>query len=347
MDTIELAETDEQKAERIAKWRLSRALADAPALLAHVRGMAISGAIDRGEVLREQTAPVRLRPLSDADSVYAQLIDWVMDIASQLQLSPPSSQVLAWNLMDPDAAWDDYRGFRAGTTPSAANLLTSIQTLWLVGHMTQIEAWAGYQSFRDDVTDKLWRLRSRYPMQARRERSTSDRECPACGQEAVSADWWSEEMREVDVSCQACGLKIEADVKVRIGNKRVGVLDLLDWETRENRDCTCRYPGDPDSDCPVHHPDGPDTMGAWPSDTRTLPSPSRPSECSQPRSEANTSLRSTGLTSETASSRKPSRSVVHVPATTADFEHESDLKPGEVVCQSCFIVKPCPCEDGQ
>lgn len=254
METI--IETDEEKAERIQQWRLHRALSDAPTLLAHVRAQAISGGVDRGEVLREQTAPLRLRALSDSDSVYAQLIDWVMNIADALRLSPPSTAVLAWNMFDPDNAVDDYRGFRAGTTVAAAELLTSIQTLWLVGHMTQIEAWSGFREFRDDVTDKLWRLRSRFPMEDRRERSTSDRQCPACGEMAVSADWWSPEMRDVDVSCRECGFKIDANVKIRIGDKRVGVLDLLDWDVRESRECTCAYPGDPLSTCPVHHPEG-------------------------------------------------------------------------------------------
>lgn len=23
-----------------------------------------------------------------------------------------------------------------------------------------------------------------------------------------------------------------------------------------------------------------------------------------------------------------------------------DIKPNEVVCESCFTIKPCPCEDG-
>jgi len=23
-----------------------------------------------------------------------------------------------------------------------------------------------------------------------------------------------------------------------------------------------------------------------------------------------------------------------------------DIQPGEVVCQECFMVKPCPCQDG-
>lgn len=318
METI--IETEEEREERIQKWRLNRALREAPELLAHVRGMAVSGGVDRGEVLREQTAPVRLRPLSDSDSVYAQIIDWVISLAEQLHLAPPAPSVLAWNVMDPDDAWDDYRGFRAATTPEEAALLTRIQTLWIVGHLTTIEAWPGYGRFREDLLDILWRLRSRYPMAARKERGTTDRECPACGELSVSASWWSEDVHDVEVSCAGCGYRLEPHVKVRIGEKRVGVLDLLDWETRENRECTCLYPGDPLSDCPVHHPD-------------TAKVTERPQE----------------RLSQRILAPAPRRAPVPVrlSETVAEGIHLSALKRSETVCGACFIVKPCACDDGQ
>lgn len=239
-------ETEEAIEERIQQWRLIRALQEAPDLIAHVRGQAISGRVDRGEVLREQTAPVLLSPLSDSDSVYAQLIDWVMNIAGQLRLAPPSLTVVAWNLFDPDNAKDDFRGFRAGTTAAAAHLLTGIQTLWLIGHRSQIETWSGYREFRDDVTDMLWSLRSRYPMEERTDRATHPRKCPLCDEpNSVTAHWWTDDTRDVLVQCGTCGFTIDTPTQI---------LDWLDWDTKENRQCTCRYPGDPSGTCPTHHP---------------------------------------------------------------------------------------------
>jgi transcription elongation factor Elf1 len=246
MDIIE-QETDEERVERIQKWRLQRALVEAPELLAHVRSIAVSGRSERGETLGEWTAPMRITAADDVDDVYGQLIDWVMWAAEELKLSPASVSVVAWSIDE------KVHGFRAETTIEAARLLTSINTGWMLAHEAELEGWANYATFRDDVLQLLWRLRAKYPMQQRRERSTEDRECPACGDQAVSAEWFSDSMHDVEVSCAACGFELEAHVKVRIGTKRVGVLDLLDWETRENRECTCRYPGDPGGDCPVHH----------------------------------------------------------------------------------------------
>lgn len=238
MDTI--IETDEERAERIQRWRLHRALGDAPTLLEYIRRVATSGQGERGEVLREWAAPMRITAVDDIDDVYERIIYWVLTAAASLKLAPASTAVVAWTLQE-----GDVKGFRAEATPEGVGLLTRLQTSWLLVHEEQLQSWDLYETFREDVLGMLGALRGRYPMDARRERATSDRQCPACGQVAVSADWWSEEMRDVDVSCRECGFRVEAKTKI---------LDALDWEVRESRECTCRYPGDPLSSCVVHHP---------------------------------------------------------------------------------------------
>jgi Zn ribbon nucleic-acid-binding protein len=308
-----IIETEEERAERIQRWRLHRALGDAPDLLEYIRRVATSGQGERGEVLREWSAPMRISAVDDIDDVYERIIYWVKTAAEDLRLAPAATTLVAWAL-----AQGDVKGFRAEATPEGVALLTRLQTSWLLVHEEQVQTWALYGTFRDDVLDMLWSLRARYPMDARRERSTTDRVCPACGEQAVSASWWSESMRDVDVSCAECGLVVEAKTKI---------IDALDWEVQESRDCTCAYPGDPLSTCPVHHPEG-----ALPHDLVGLPVVPK--------------LRDGG---HIAPAPVPvvARGDANPASSFADVEFESDLRPGEVVCPSCFMVKPCPCEDGQ
>ncbi len=307
METI--IETDEAEAERIQRWRLHQALRRAPDLLEHVRRVATSGQGERGDILREWSAPMRISAVDDIDDVYERIIYWVMTTAAALKLAPATTTLVAW------AARGEVKGFRAEATPEGVALLTRLQTSWLLVHEEELQGWELYETFREDVLEMLWSLRARYPMDARRERSTSDRVCPACGEQAVSASWFSESMRDVDVSCSECGYVVEAKTKI---------LDALDWELEEVRACTCRYPGDPLSACPVHRPDGPaaDVLA----DVQPI---------------ATADLGRTNQLIETATAL--ARRSLH----SSFVDHETDLRPGEVVCESCFTVKPCPCEDGQ
>lgn len=43
--------------------------------------------------------------------------------------------------------------------------------------------------------------------------------------------------------------------------------------------------------------------------------------------------------------QKPSGAYVH--EVCPEAPDVLDLRPGEVVCSSCFMIKPCPCDDGQ
>jgi len=242
-------ETDEDRQERIQKWRLARALREAPDLLAHVRSIAISGRSERGETLGEWSAPLRITAVDDADAVYALLVSWVIHLAHLIQVSPPSLTVVAWSLRDKDlTAGEKLLGFRAESTPEGVALLIRTQTMWLLIHQEQIEGTETYDDFRRQTLRALWSLRSRYPMQQRRERSTEDRECPACHRWMVRASWFSDDMRDAQVRCHGCGYVMDTPVKM---------LDALDWDTKEGRDCTCRYEGDPKGAkrCPVHQTD--------------------------------------------------------------------------------------------
>lgn len=250
METIQ--ETEEDRQERIQKWRLHRALGDAADLLAHVRSIAISGKVERGETLGEWSAPLRVSAVDDADEVYRLLVTWVIRLAREMHVAPPSVAVVAWSLRDEGLAVDERMlGFRAETTVEGAKLLVGIQTMWLLVHELSIErsvSAESYALYREQVLKGLWQLRVRYPMQQRRERSTEDRECPACGRWMVKASWFTDDMRDAEVRCYGCGHMLTAPVKV---------LDALDWDTRENRQCTCRYEGDPKGgrSCPVHQTD--------------------------------------------------------------------------------------------
>lgn len=37
---------------------------------------------------------------------------------------------------------------------------------------------------------------------------------------------------------------------------------------------------------------------------------------------------------------------VHHGCATREKPSRLDLQPGEVVCTDCFMIKPCPCQDG-
>ncbi|UAJ78330.1 hypothetical protein IT072_13790 [Leifsonia sp. ZF2019] len=192
-------ETEEQRAERIAHWRLTRALTDAPEILTHVRAIALSNP-ERGETLTEWNAPMRITAEDDASDVYARLGEWVENFSDWLNIAPPVAHIAAQRIRR-----GDMQGFHANVTAEGAGLLTGLLTSWLLIHQEQTSTHPAYLAdYRDDVTTLLWELRKKYPIERGREKPTYPRPCPVCGEYAIRADWWSENPGDVEVKCTEC-----------------------------------------------------------------------------------------------------------------------------------------------
>ncbi|UOE45490.1 hypothetical protein [Agromyces larvae] len=214
------AETEDQAELRLLRHRARRNLTEAPDLLAHVRAIAISGRTEKGETLPEWAAPMRITAADDSDSVYAQLINWVGYWSEQLKSPPPSATIIAWSNAR------ETQGFQASTTVEGAHLLTAMQTLWLAARDDLIAQYGGSypgaaQSYWADVDRMLRDLRSTYPLAPRPPRLVHPRPCPSCGVAAVSAEWNSEDIHDVQVWCSACGHVIPAD-------SYAGILEWLE-----------------------------------------------------------------------------------------------------------------------
>ncbi|WP_025158885.1 hypothetical protein [Leifsonia aquatica] len=200
--------TDEQRAEEVATWRLTRALREAPELFTHARALTLSRA-EAGETLSEWNAPMRITVEDDASDAYARLGEWVENFAMWLNIAPPVSHIAAQRIQR-----GDMQGFRAGVTPEGAGLLVNLLTSWLAIHSTRIATHDAHPTYREDVTSLLWRLRSKYPLDRGRERDVLPRTCPECGIPGVQAEWWSQNNADVEVSCMICGFTIDpADYK--------------------------------------------------------------------------------------------------------------------------------------
>ncbi|MEO7018325.1 MAG: hypothetical protein ABI067_17595 [Leifsonia sp.] len=195
-------ETEDQRQESIAEWRIGRALSDAPELFIHARALTLSRP-EAGETLPELNAPMKITTEDDASERYARLAEWVDYFAGTLNIAPPVVRLAARRVNG------EVHGFRAHVTPEGAGLLVSLLTMWLRIHHEQLQADAAYPTYRDDVTEFLWELRKKYPLERGRERSVEARACPECADYGIQAEWWSENRGDVEVSCQICGHKIE------------------------------------------------------------------------------------------------------------------------------------------
>lgn len=205
IDTLDVRdhETDEQRAERITEWRLAGALRDAAELFIHARALTISGRAEAGETLTEWNAPMRITPEDDASERYARLAEWVDNFAVDLNIAPPVVRIAARRVDN-----GDTQGFRAHVTPEGAGILVSLLTAWLSIHHEQITAHQAYLVYREDVTDFLWEMRRKYPVDRGREKPIIPRPCPECGELAIRAEWWSENIQDVNVQCGVCGYQL-------------------------------------------------------------------------------------------------------------------------------------------
>lgn len=199
-----ILETEEQAEARVRAFRAHQALEQAPELVAHLRALVDAG--DRQEpgiVLPRESTPLRTEIADDADTIYAQLLDWVGYWADVLEKRPPTAAVVAWRLQRD--AGVQTAGFRAGTTPEGAAMLTRLQTVWLHLHAEWISAHPSGPTFEDDVTTLIRSMRGRHRLVPVREKPVHPRVCLTCREPEVGAVWSSAVVTDVVVSCGHCG----------------------------------------------------------------------------------------------------------------------------------------------
>ena len=189
------------------------ALRKAPDLVEHIRGLAESAdRLERGEILAEESTPLVTETVDDADEIFVRLLEWVTFWAETLGVSKPSPAVV-WARVDDDSPaaspWSEVLGFRAGTTPAGAALLTRLLTVWLSGRSEQIVEFEVADEFHRDVADMVFRKRARYRLTPVRERLVRSRACPSCGEDTVGAVWGSGDVLHVVVSCERCLAVVE------------------------------------------------------------------------------------------------------------------------------------------
>lgn len=202
-DAADLTEEEHLAEEaRLRQWRTRSALRAAPALATHVRSIAVSGNVERGETLREWTAPMRITAADDLDLFFAQLVDW----RSYWQRWVPSTAMASFANRNPEG---DVIGFAAGTTPSLAGVLVRYQTRLLLEWAEWIAERPAAELYQNDITGMVWQLSAKYPTRGGREKSVSPRVCPVCGEQGVQADWFVEgDPASVRIECALCGHRI-------------------------------------------------------------------------------------------------------------------------------------------
>lgn len=215
------AETDEQRAAReleeearLRAWRARKALQQAPALAGYVRAHVLATVGERGFEMPEAVTPLSTLRADDADALYARLVDWVTFWSRWLDFMPTGAVAIAWSRVDQGsrAAAPDVEtlGFRAGTTSGAASLLVSAQVQWLLRHEGQIVRHPLAAGYQDDVNKMVWDYRARYALTPARVRSVRAAVCPVCGERAIGAYWRSEQLLDVEISCDYCGHVVDA-----------------------------------------------------------------------------------------------------------------------------------------
>lgn len=201
-------ETEEQAEARLRVKRCLTALGQAPGLVEHIRELVdAADRVERGEL--GDVVPLVTADVDDADEVFVRLLEWVRYWSAELGVREPAAVIVHWSRVDEDSRAGvperEALGFRAGTTPAGAGLLTRLVSSWLA---VRVELMVGDAAvaFQEDVRSLVWGLRARYRLTEARERSVRPRGCPECGEAAVGATWTGAGLLDVVVGCEACGV---------------------------------------------------------------------------------------------------------------------------------------------
>lgn len=208
---------------RLKRLRARRLLAEAPDLVAHILAqVAPSGSGELGmRVSGGEKAPLPLntRALEDANSLYAQLVNWTVNHSRVLGIMAPAS-VLGWLTLDRDC--DGFPSW-AGEVESAA--LVRAVTDWLTTAEHRIENLRVAETYWDDVIGIIRPLLGRYRREPRKPPFAS-RSCPVCDRRTVIVDldgWdtlgYPEELdygrTVITAACTWCGQVIPSAAAVK------------------------------------------------------------------------------------------------------------------------------------
>lgn len=223
------ADREQQEAEAFAHvrdLRARKALGIIPDVIFHIRTLieAAAGRSERGVEISVESTPLIAQWVDDSDELYANLVDWVGYWARQMETMPTATAAVAWRSFDDSHSSignvdNTVNGFKAGTTPAGARMLTRLQTMWLLGKNPQILLHPSASVYQDGITDIIYKLRSRYPTAPRPERLVSPRVCEVCGQPEMVAEWpedGSQDVHDVVIHCGGdlgCGRVIETTPK--------------------------------------------------------------------------------------------------------------------------------------
>lgn len=269
-DPIVVAPTAEELAAtaRLRALRTRQALGQAPELAQHIRGL-VSAADGRGEAgaeIRMQRTPLKTGVTDDADEVYVRVSEWVEYWSETLNV-PATRARGTRNHQDahPGADYQDapLLGFYADTTPGQALLLVRMQTMWLLAHDDQITAHPAAEKYQADITSLVWGLRARHKLTQVRERDVIGRACDLCHQPAVHITWQSEELTDVDIRCEHCGLRYEvvrpSDIEGWLGDStRSPRVVSRSCQEDEHEDCPAMA-----CECPCHYQADPVLSSEW------------------------------------------------------------------------------------
>jgi hypothetical protein len=204
----------EEAAERLLRAHRCRiALRQAPELVEHIRGR-LQPEDEHVESRLDARPAETVAVVGDAaDEIFVRLLEWCVYWAEQLGVEPPSPAVL-WTRVDEDsrAARPERQalGFRAGTTPAGAGVLTRLLTSWLMLREDQIVEHEAAGEYQDDVKTLIWDARATYRLTDARQRPVRPRPCEVCGEPSVGVTWRSSELLDVEIRCEHCGNVYEA-----------------------------------------------------------------------------------------------------------------------------------------